>query len=198
MRTNLTGSFPKRERLAFYCLSTVLLITSLNIPIAYAETQSSLDEYQVKAMFLYNFLRFVECSAWEETDTTKPIIIGILGDNPFGDSLTLIADKEVEGRMLVIKHIDTIEEIAHKDELKKFQVLFICSSEGKNLKKIFEHIQNHSILTVSDTQDFVENGGMINFVADRNRIRFEINETLAKEQNFHINSKLLKLAKKVI
>lgn len=179
------------------CVAAVMMTVCLNIPVTYAGTKAPLNEYQIKAMFLCNFLRFVECSVWKDTNDNEPIVIGILGDNPFGDSLTLIANKKVRNRKLTIKCLGRFKKIKDKDKLKECQLLFISSSEKLNLKEIFETIHGHCVLTISDMNGFIDSGGIINFIKDQKKIRFEINMTSAEKQSFYINSKLLRLAKRV-
>ena len=188
-------SVPQKSLLRY--IAAVLIAVCLNIPATYAKTKTPLDEYQVKAIFLCNFLRFIECSTWEDSNNNEPIVIGILGDNPFGDSLMLIANKKVRNRKLEIKQLGRFEKIKDKDELKECQLLFISSSEKLNLKEIFETIQGYCVLTISDMNGFIDSGGIINFIKDKKKIRFEINMTRAEKQSFYINSKLLRLAKRV-
>ncbi len=196
MRIDINNSVAVPRKLRC-CVAAVMMTVCLNIPVTYAGTKAPLNEYQIKAMFLCNFLRFIECSVWKDTNNNEPIVIGILGDNPFGDSLTLIANKKVRNRKLTIKYLGRFKEIKDKDKLKECQLLFISSSEKLNLKKIFETIHGHCVLTISDMNGFIDSGGIINFIKDRKKIRFEINMTSAEKQSFYINSKLLRLAKRV-
>ena len=82
--------------------------------------------------------------------------------------------------------------------MKKCHLLFICSSEKDNLTDIIDIIKNKNILTVGETKDFLKTGGIINFLLDDNKVRFEINLSAAKKSNLIIRSQLLRLAQKVI
>jgi len=77
-------------------------------------------------------------------------------------------------------------------------LLFICRSEKEQLGKIINIVKDHNVLTVGDMNDFLESGGIINFVIDDQKVRFEINNNAAKQEKLNIRSKLLRLAKKVI
>ncbi|HEV2692306.1 MAG TPA: YfiR family protein [Verrucomicrobiae bacterium] len=146
-------------------------------------------EYQIKAAFLYNFAKFVE---WPETafgSPTSPIIIGVLGDNVFGDNLAkTIANKAINNRPLLFKEYHSVLEATN------CHILFISASEKSKFSKIMEGLHGTSVLTVSETPDFIEAGGMINFVLEANKIRFQINDDVAKKAGLKISSKLLSLA----
>ena len=146
-------------------------------------------EYEVKAAFLYNFVQFVEWPADAFLDAQSPVIIGILGDDPFGASLDeIVRDEKVNSRPLVIRHYQRVEDI------KACQILFISQSENWRLEEILAGLKDRSILTVGDTDGFARRGGMIRFVTENNKIRFRINVEAAKTANLTISSKMLRLA----
>jgi hypothetical protein len=154
---------------------------------------------------MYNFLKFVD---WPEEKTAKTgnqITIGIIGQDPFGAAADILKGKKVEERDVVLKRIDSLQQLkdaadtnAQMDILKKCHLLFICQSERKNTKEIFDILKNNGVLTVSDTQGFIEDGGAINFVIEDNKVRFDINLTASEKAGLKIRSQLLRLAKKVI
>ncbi|MBI3881774.1 MAG: YfiR family protein [Verrucomicrobia bacterium] len=147
------------------------------------------SEYQIKAAFLFNFVKFTEWPPKAFADATAPIVIGILGDNPFGDDLKqTIGDKTLNNRPLVIKEFRSLTEAVN------CQVLFVSSSEQNRLTEILKSLQGSSVLTVGEMDHFTETGGMINFVTREKKIRFQINNTEASKAGLKISSKLLSLA----
>lgn|SRR2546426_2133249 len=151
--------------------------------------ESQPSEYQVKAAFLFNFAKFVEWPPTAYAEPTSPIVIGILGENPFGDDLErTIRGKTVNNRPFAIKEIRSLPGATN------CHILFISTSEKKRFSEIFEGLRGVGVLTVGETERFVETGGMINFVKDANRIRFQINDDAAKGAGLKISSKLLSLA----
>jgi YfiR/HmsC-like len=147
---------------------------------------SAPTEYQIKAAFLFNFAKFVEWPASAFSETNSPIVIGILGDNPFGNDLVkTVRDKTLNNRPLVIK------EFHSSLEATNCHMLFISTSEKARLPQILEALRGVSVLTVSEMDRFKEAGGMINFVREGNKIRFQINEAAAKSAGLKISSKLL-------
>jgi len=157
-------------------LSTLLLVQS---PRA--------SEYQVKAVFLYNFAQFVEWPAIP--DAQKPVIIGILGEDPLGAFL----DETVRGEHLGLRPFEIVRyrQLAGIDTCN---ILFISRSENERVAQILATLGNRPILTVSDGDDFAKRGGMIQFVNDQNRIRLRINLEAAQAANVTISSKLLRVA----
>jgi hypothetical protein len=146
-------------------------------------------EYQIKAAFLFNFAKFVEWPPAAFAEATSPMVIGILGENPFGDDLErTIRGKTINNRPLVIK------EFRSPAEATNCHVLFISTSEKQRLPEILKSLHGTSVLTVGETDRFTETGGMINFVAEGNKIRFQINEVAAKSAGLKISSKMLSLS----
>lgn len=150
-----------------------------------AEVLSS-REYEIKAAYLYNFIKYVDWPSYGDT-----ITIGVLGGNPFGTALAPLDGKIVKGRRLLIKEIGSLREA------QKCQIIFVSSSEKSRLQEIFENLKSARVLTVGETQGFASSGGIINFVEENNKVRFEINADAARRTGLNISSELLKLAKLV-
>jgi hypothetical protein len=156
---------------------------------AYAQPQTR--EYEVKAAFLYNFAKFVEWPAEVFQETGAVIIIGVLGEDPFGTSLETIEGKTIEGRKVVTKRFRSARDaqVSH--------ILFISSSEKDRLAEVVKSLKGIRVLTVGETERFVEVGGIINLYIESNKVRFEINVDSAERAGLKISSRLLGLAKVV-
>jgi hypothetical protein len=163
-------------------------------PCAYA---AGGKEYQVKAAFVYNFIKFV---TWpENTDKqTESVKIAIVGKDPFGDKFKPILKKTVKNKKIDLVKYPDFDKISDSDLLEQCQVIFICKSETQNAQKIIESVAGKSILVISEVDKFADLNGMIGFVKKDNKIRFEINLNAVKAANLKISSQLLKLALKVI
>jgi hypothetical protein len=146
-------------------------------------------EYQIKAVFLFNFARFVDWPAKAFPDADSPFVIGILGDDPFGSYL----DETVRGEK-VNGHPLTVQRYRRVGEIRACQVLFISRSEADRLEQILASLRGRSILTVGDTDDFAARGGMIRLATERNKVRMRINLDAVKAANLAISSKLLRVA----
>jgi hypothetical protein len=152
--------------------------------------QEPLPEYQVKAAYLFNFLKFVEWPEDKFPDPLAPSVIGISGDDPFGNALRqIIIGKTAQGRDIVIHKYHSGEEI------RRAHILFISPSEKKGLPQILSSLRGSSALTVADTHGFIEAGGMIQFQSENDRIRFAINVDATSRAKLKISFKLLSLAK---
>ncbi len=150
-------------------------------------------EYQVKAAFLYNFAKFVEWPSSSFPDASAPFRICVFGQDPFGQALLDIThEKIVSGHKL---QVDQVVDVALA---RTCHILFIASSEKVQLKRIFESLQGTDVLTVGDIKGFAELGGIINFVLENDRVRFEVNRRAADRAGLKISSKLLGVAKLVI
>lgn len=157
--------------------------------LAAAAPLSTKREYQVKAGFLFNLAQFVDWpdAAFPRPDT--PVIIGVLGDDPFGGALEeVVRGEEAHGRALRIRHYQRVEEV---DEC---HVLFISRSEAARLEQVLAALRGRSVLTVGDFENFARRGGMIRFVTDKNKIRMRISRDVALAAGLKISSKILRAA----
>ena len=147
-------------------------------------------EYQVKAAFLFNFAKFVDWPAEAFSDSSAPLVIGVIGVDPFGAALDqAIKGKNVGGRSLVIRRLKWGQD------LRACQILYISSSERKRLPQIIQSLKGASVLTVGEMDQFNQQGGIINFTREAGKVRFQINSRGADQARLRISSKLLVLAK---
>jgi hypothetical protein len=157
--------------------------------LACTVSAQTIDEYQVKAAFLYNFAKFVEWPALTFKTDKDPLRICVLGQNPFGNALVEgVGGKTVVGRPLVVSDISDVNQGAD------CQILFIGSSERKRLRSIFAELRTMGVLTVGETEGFASQGGIVNFKLGGGRVRLEINIDAAAQAKLRISSKVLNLA----
>jgi hypothetical protein len=150
--------------------------------------QPTPTEYEVKAAYLYNFGKFVGWPA-KVTAASELFSICVLGEDPFGSTFdATIAGESINGKKVVVKRI------AKPQDAVSCRILFISSSEESRLKEILATLDNASVLTVSDISQFTRRGGMIRFVMEANRVRFEVNLTTAEHAGLTLSSQLLKVA----
>lgn len=150
-------------------------------------------EYRVKAAFLFNFAKFVEWPPGAFSSPTSPILISVLGTDPFGDILAeTVRDKTINGRRIVVERSDDVERV------KTCHIVFISQSEEERLGSILSHLEHSYALTVSEMERFVHMGGGINLITEKEKVRFEINVAPAERAGLRISSKLLNLATVVL
>jgi hypothetical protein len=156
----------------------VLLIVGVTAPRA----QQVAQEYQVKAAYLYNFLKYVE---WPDR-TSRPFLICIAGQNPFGDVLAALTTAErVRGNPVRTELI--LEPQPGCD--------VIFTPRTSNIPAYLQTAAGKPILTVGETPRFIEQGGIVNFFLENGKVRFEINRNAAERAGLRFSSRLLQLAK---
>jgi len=146
-------------------------------------------EYQVKAVFLFNFSQFVEWPQEAFPAADAPFVIAVVGEDPFGAQLdAAVRGENVLGHPLVVKRYRTVGEV------ESCQILYISDSELARIDKILNSVERRSVLTVSDIDRAAERGAVIQFTNERNRLRLRINVAAAKAAGLTISSKLLRPA----
>jgi hypothetical protein len=147
------------------------------------------SEYQLKAVFLFNFAHFVEWPPAARPAGSAPFVIGVLGRDPFGASLDeVVRGETVDGHPLAVERYPSAAAI------RDCQILFIPASELAGLADILAAIKGRSVLTVTDADGPAPRGVIIGLVRRDNRIRLRIDLEAAKASNLQISSKLLRPA----
>jgi len=144
---------------------------------------------EVKAAFLCSFAEFVE---WPGTANQGPVTIGILGKDPFGPLL----EETAKVRALQTKALE-IRRLTRMEEAARFRIVYVSASEAPRLDQVLRSLEGASVLTVSDIPRFAARGGVIGFVLEGRRVRFEINVAAAERSGLQISSRLLNLARSV-
>jgi hypothetical protein len=147
------------------------------------------SEYQVKAVYLFNFSRFISWPAPTAGVPARPFAICVMGRDPFGPVLDATLAGEIIGGQSVIAR-----RVTEAGEAADCRVLFISTSEENHLREILAALNKSSVLTVSDIGRFTERGGMIQFVLQGDRVRFEVNLARATEAKLTVSAELLKVA----
>lgn len=196
-----------------YILVIFILLMEFFIAPAMAADSKQNREQQIKAAFLYNFIKFIDWPEEKMADSNEPIIIGIIGSEDFINAFKPVKNKKIKKRNISVKYFAGFEKLGESEKvddpqwdqkikkLKTCHVLFICTCNTVrtgNLTKIIKSLKNSPILTVSETDDFLESGGIINFLMEGKKVRFEINNSAAKQAKLKISSKLLRLARRVV
>jgi hypothetical protein len=167
-------------------LGALLLAPALLSPTMAAAAPG---EYQVKAVFLFNFSRFVEWPASAFPNASAPFVVGVFGHDPFGADLDeVVKGENVNGRPLVVRRVQSAAEAG------ECQILFIHQSEDKRLDELLTALDHRSTLTVSDLPGAAQRGVMIRLVTEAGKIRLRINVESARAADLTISSNLLRSA----
>jgi len=175
----------KRVRFRSWCVATFIALLAAALP---AQSVKPTD-YDVKAAYLFNFGHFVEWPANASVSRSDSFVVCVLGQDPFGAVLdATLAGESIAGKKVTAKRISTPEESAN------CQILFLSAAEELRLQKIIGALNEQPVLTVSDMPHFSQRGGMIQFVLDGKKVRFEVNLSAVHHAGLSLSSELLKVA----
>ena len=147
-------------------------------------------EYSVKLGFLYNFTKFVEWPPDSFRNPGTPLVICIVGHDPFRQDL----EAELRTRK-VGDHPVEVRTQTPNDKLSVCHVVFIPVTEKNQSDRILRGLQGSRTLTVGETEGFAVLGGIINLTVEGNNVHFEINRLAADRAGLKISSKRLSIAK---
>lgn len=177
----VTLSIANQIAFSFICMALALA----GITTAHAQV----EEYAIKAAFLYKFGLFVEWPDLAFSSPTSPVDLCIVGEDPFGKSLdTVVAGAQVKGRNVVIHRLKTV------GRNPSCHILYAGGSEEQSKAQIIETVRGSNVLTVSDGRRSKSDSGIINFVIVDKRVHFDIDDEAAAQNGLVISSKLLSLA----
>jgi hypothetical protein len=180
------GFFPFGRALRFLCQVALLILFG-----GVTARGAAVSETELKAAFVYNFAKFVTWPADAFPSTNAPIQLGVFGDEEVSSTLrSLLSDKKAHGRSFEVKRI------SNPQDAKNFQIVFVTGAEIRRAPQVLEATKKLPVLTVGETEPFLDLGGMISFVFEDAQLRFEINPEPAEKVKLEISSKLLRLAKK--
>jgi len=167
----------------------LVLVLLLGAVIEACAADPIAGEYQVKGAFLLNFAKFVEWPPQTFKTPTDPIVICVLGENPFGPGLEKAAQSTVVANRPV-----SVRRLADGQQAGQCQIAFVAATERKLSKALLLAAQSASVLTVGESDGFTTNGGVIGFKLDGEKVRIEVNTAAADRAKLHISAKLLSLA----
>jgi len=194
---------------------TILMVLLSFLIGARAAESGRPDDREQKVQYLLNFTEYVEWPANAFTNAKASIVIGVIGEDPFGEAWKVLEGKKSQGRPLEVRRFKGIMEFrgqetpgrrqdeleakkrAKRGELRACHVLYVSRSEDDFLPQVIRTVRNAHVLTVGDKPSFARQGGVIGFFKDGSRLNFEISLKAAKGANLKVSSKLLALAKPI-
>ena len=172
-------------------INLLCIIFLLNYPVTgQQEDNIQPTEHEVRAAFLYNFIKFVKWPKQVFPNSQDPIVIGIVGQDPFGNILdVMIKGRTIQSKKIIIKRYHRYEDIHY------CHALYMGLSEKRYQVAILKNLEGTPVLTIGDIEGFTRLGGMIKFITTDNQVGFEINLKAVEKSDLEISAKLLKLAK---
>jgi hypothetical protein len=178
-----------RIRIVVVSIAAVLALTDA---LRSSVTAQSVSDSQVKAAYLYSFAKFVEWPARKFPEPSTPILFCLVSDPGFESELNrTVKGKAVSGRAVRIVLVEEVEQA------RNCHVLFFNAARSRQTQRILEGIRGAAVLTVGEADDFLQEGGMIRFVLNDDRVQFEVNHKAASQEGFYISARLLGVARKI-
>ena len=181
MTTNIARTNFRRALFGVLCgvLTVLVLCTRVG-------AQAQMEEHEAKAAFVLKLVNFVE---WPSGSGQTSLTIGTIGADETGDALMKLANgKSVNGKSVAVRRL------APEADLKGIDVLYIGSSQAKNLASLLDRARGGNVLTIGETDGFDQHGGIVNLLISDGRIKFEVNPHAAEKAHLQISSRLLSLA----
>lgn len=167
------------------------LLAAAFISSAAADEALFVQEYQIKAAFIYNFAQFVD---WPSSQApSEPFVIGVVGNDPFGPEIDLLQSETLNHRPIQIRRFSDAASVT-----PDCRIVFIGQSEPARVPKVLKNLAGRGFLTVGETPRFADEGGAIGFVIRHNKVRFVINRRILEREGLKMSAQLLQLAERVI
>ncbi len=171
----------------------LLLKSIVLLYLASATAAQSVSDYQVKAAYIYNFAKFIEWPAQEFSTPAAPMRFCVLNDQLFEVELNRV----VKGRSIAGHPVEVVQ-VQATEQARSCHILFINSVEDRQTERVLETLRTNSVLTVGEAENFIPEGGIINFILKDNRVQFQINHKAATAAGLYISSRLLAVAQRVL
>jgi len=187
MRTRASKLF---RPLAGLLQALAVLVSGLEIAPGAEPRQA--PEYEVKAAWLLNLIRFTDWPALAFSSPDAPFVVGVVGKDPFGPDLEkIVSGKTMNGRSIVVKRLSADQD------LKQCHLLFVAASEKRRERDLMDKLKALPILTVGEREDFLDHGGAVQFHLVNDSVRFSVNLFPARSTRLRINANVLRLATSV-
>lgn len=178
-----------RRTSTFVLWIALLAVFISRAPLAWPQSGGTIG-YQVKAAFLLNFAKFIDWSPGTFANPQSPLVVCVLGQDPFGN----ILDDTLQGKAIGDRPF-IVRRLKDKIDARHCQMVFVSSSESPHLPEILESLRGANVVVVGEANGFATSGGMIEFTIEDNHVRFSINTDAANRSGLKFSSKLLALAR---
>ena len=152
--------------------------------------QAPADEAQIKAAFVYNFLKFVEWPAQVFQRPDEPLVVGIVGEGPMAEAAErLLAAKLVGAHRLMVRQVNWDEP------LSGVHAVLVTERDSKKIRHVLDGVSSRPILSIGEGEEFASSGGVIGLVIEERKVRFDIDMDVAEAAGLKVSSKLLALTR---
>jgi hypothetical protein len=174
------------------CITKRLLVLAALLFGVRVEAQTPMGESQVKAMFVYNFLKFVEWPVDASAGAKDPFVVLIIGDGPTADATeSFLESKTIGVRPVVVRRTQWDQP------LKGARAAFVVERDQRRLRRVLDAATAAGVLTIGEGDDFTTRGGVIGLLVQDRKVRFDVDTTAAQSSHLRVSSKLLALTRTV-
>lgn len=175
------------------CLNIAVLLLLVSATAA-GGAQPSPDRLaaRVKAAFIYNFARFVEWPDKDQPSSGGALVLATLGSDDLTEALSTVHGKSVQGRTFEVR------PLAPGARTTGCHLLYVARSEHARLETSVGRMEGRPVLTIGDSDDFIERGGIIRFFLENQSVRFEICPGRAESAGLKLSARLLQVARTVV
>lgn len=181
------GPYLKGRILAARILFSLLAVAL----VSRAQADEISREYRIKAAYLYNLGKFIIWPNENDMPKDAPITLCVYGYNPFERYLDKLQERQIRGRSIAVRYL------SEHDAIESCQLLFISQLNTTRPKLLSAPPPYPPILTISDDQDFLNQGGHVSLVAANNNVQLDIDLTRAKQTGFNVSASLLEIAHRI-
>ncbi len=180
----------KSSALALSCIAAALLVL---MPLsALADTEAEQVASRIKAVFLYKFCGYVQWPPEVFAAADSPLVLGVAGSDSIARELAeAVRGRQVGGRQLVVRQLDA------RDSINDLHLLYVAASAQLRMQPVLFQVRDRPILLVTDSEEGLAAGGIINFSVQENRVRFDISMSAARRSGLSLSAQLLSVARVV-
>lgn len=166
-----------------------VLLLAVPFFLGRSDEASRFNQFQLKAAYLYSFAKYVNWPSARFSSEDAPLVIGVGSRSPVCDELEqIVQGRSANGHRLVLRICESVSDA------KSTHILFVQASDEKWLLDALPELKKSGVLCVGESNAFAEQGGMLTFVAERDRLRFKVNLRETRAAGLTLSSQLLKLA----
>ncbi len=151
----------------------------------YVWHSANAQDEKFKALFMYNFTKYIE---WPASQRQGNFVIGVIGNPLLAMELNTIASKQKVGtQTMVVKTFNSV------DEIENCQIIYLGRTKSNLINSVLDKLTGKNTLIITDKEGMALQGGCINYIMDGDRLKYEVNRTNIEKKGLVVSNALLAL-----